>query len=307
EYDDELTVSGLFLPFLRYHDRWDELDMFDLMIWDEYSSLGLHGYKTKYGNVIGEDFEYAPFDKNDSSEKAVISEPVMGFLDRIRETCEKKGIKLLLVKTPSNKTGIKEYNTLSDYSEKHGIRYIDFNEKEIYNNSEFDFSKDMKDIGHTNYLGALKVTDMIGEELIADGIPSNGKDGEWERTEELYNYCKENFLLSIADENDNIMELADRDRYCVFKIYEENGEDAAYVKAGDKRMLHLDGTEITGVLPDNVAEYFVQKDGERRSININGEEYAEDDMASTMVVYDSVMRDVIDVIYIDGSGKVIHD
>lgn len=90
-------------------------------------------------------------------------------------------------------------------------------------------------------------------------------------TEELYGYCKENFALSIADEDDNIMELADRDRYCVFMVSDENGEDAAYVKVGNSRILHTDGTEITGILPD------------------------------------SVIRDVIDVICIDDSGKVIHD
>ena len=231
----------------------------------------------------------------------------MKFLDRIRETCERRGIKLLLVKTPSNQTGIEEYNALCDYSEKHGIRYIDFNEKETYNNIGYDFSKDMGDIGHPNYLGALKITDMIGEELVTEGVPSNKKDEEWESTEELYGYCKENFVLSIADEDDNIMELADRDRYCVFMVSDENGEDAAYVKVGNSRILHTDGTEITGILPDSVIEYFVQNDGKNRAILINGKEYEEDDMLRTMVVYDSVIRDVIDVICIDDSGKVIHD
>lgn len=307
KYDDELTACDLLLPFFRYHERWDELDRYDLMIWDKYSTFGLHGYKLKYGNIAGEDHEYAPFDKNDSNEKTVIAEHVMGYLDRIRETCERNGIKLFLVKTPSNKTGIEEYNALQEYSDKYGIRYIDFNEKEIYNRMGFDFSTDMKDIGHANYLGALKITDMIGEELLADGIPSNGKDSEWEKTEEIYNYCKENFLLSVAEEDDDIMALADRDRYCVFMVSDENGEDTAYVKTGDNRILYKDGTAITGVLPDSTAEYCVQKDGKKRSIIIDGEEYAEEDMVRTMVVYDSVLRDIIDIICIDDSGEIIHD
>ena len=55
KYDSELDPLGMILHFLQYHERWDNLSEKDILIFDDYAYLTLHGYNVKY-----------EYDKNDT-------------------------------------------------------------------------------------------------------------------------------------------------------------------------------------------------------------------------------------------------
>lgn len=307
KYDDELDPVEMTLPFLRYHERWDDLEEDDLLLFSDFASMGLHGFNVRYGDLPEDEADYESFDEDDPFHETGISPVITEYLDRIVRICEEHGIKLLFVKTPSNKTDQDEYNAMMEYADSKGIGYLDFNEEDLYEAVRFDFEDDMGNIGHANLTGAGKITDMVVDELLDLGVIPGGRHEEWESTRELYEDIKANFLISTTDSWDEYFSYLDEDRYTVFMLSDETGEKTAYVKNSGEKIFNRTGDIISGKLPGSMKRYRVVNNEEERSIEINGKERAEEAGDVNIAVYDSVTRDVFDVSHSDESGKIIHD
>ncbi len=304
-YESELNPLYLLLRFMRYHERWDNLDEKDILIFDDYAYLTLHGYAVNYGNLSNDPPGYRPFDKN-SGKAGELSPVITDYLLRIVKLCRDNDIKLILFKTPSNKTGADEYQTMSSFAAENSLLYMDFNEEGLYEDCGFDFTTDMGNLGHANFTGAEKITESIGKTLVSMGITAGNPDREWDETEGLYNICRQNFLLSIEDQKEEYLSMTENSRYSLFIVSSENGENTVYVRCDGKEVLYKDGTPVTGVLPGSEKEYEAASNKEGISVIIGDEEKIKGNSSWYAVVYDEYLRDVFDVVYSDENGKLIH-
>lgn len=147
------------LPVLRYHDRWKELTTKDFTFSVHYSSkTKFKGYQFKRKIADGTKEGYM-----DKKEKPVaISVKNYLYLDEIRNICDKRGIKLVLVNAPQTKSwNSAKHNSIQDYADANGVTYLDMN---LLNDEvKIDWKQDTADGGdHLNVSGAQKATAYLG-------------------------------------------------------------------------------------------------------------------------------------------------
>ena len=122
-----------------------------------------------------------------------LGEHAMHYLDLIRELCEEKGIRLLLVKAPSvSPIWYEEWeDQIVAYAKQYGLDYINF----LYLVDEIgiDFSADTYDEGlHMNYSGAVKCADYLGGYLaehykLEDRRKDPSVSAKWQKIKETRN------------------------------------------------------------------------------------------------------------------------
>ena len=90
------------------------------------------------------------------------------YLDAVREFCDEKGITLILVKTVMADNDINDWNTglhnqLAQYCDTYGIAFFDFNCESLQIETGIDPACCVAaDKRHSNYDGAVRMTDYIG-------------------------------------------------------------------------------------------------------------------------------------------------
>ncbi len=119
-------------------------------------------------NVLGEsitDFDSGE-ESGDRKEVEPLGDHAMHYLDLIRQLCEEKNIRLLLVKAPSVSPVWypKWEEQITAYAKRYSLDYINY--LELVDEIGIDFSKDTYDEGlHMNYSGAVKCADYLGRYL----------------------------------------------------------------------------------------------------------------------------------------------
>lgn len=102
-----------------------------------------------------------------ASDVEPLGENAMFYLDRIRELCKEKGIKLLLVKAPSVSPVWYDVweKQITDYADQYGIDYINY--LKLVDEIGINFAEDTYDEGlHMNYAGAIKCANHLGNYLV---------------------------------------------------------------------------------------------------------------------------------------------
>jgi hypothetical protein len=154
-------------PYLRYHDRWKNLQPGDFTDDVEFTdTLRDKGYYYQPKTTVTDTEGYmAPSDE---------VEPVplasRGYVRRLRDLCREHGATLILVSTPSpTNWSIYYHNGVAQMAQELDIPYMDMNlmPQEV----PIDWSRDSYDKGdHLNYGGACKVTDYLGEWFRETGL-----------------------------------------------------------------------------------------------------------------------------------------
>lgn len=146
-------MAMYYLPLLQYHNLWKNLA-------DNQIPEGWQSYK---GFAIRPGI--AAYSKGSYMKKTKKTEEIPGmncwYLEKIRKLCEKNGIQLLLYTSasPMNHT-YKRYNAVLKYAGRHGIPYLDFNQKT--RELGIDWKTDTLDKGdHLNLSGAHKITNYM--------------------------------------------------------------------------------------------------------------------------------------------------
>lgn len=153
-----------FLPLVKYHTRWKNLDetAFTYNPHEDYDYLHGYGFQT----VVSPNAQpqYAP-----TSERQRPYETAVEYLDKIVALSEKKGFSLVFVLAPyayqENELAI--FNWLDDYAGAHGIPFLNY-----CTDSErigLDWATEFCDSRHVNYLGAQKLTRDLGDFLTENG------------------------------------------------------------------------------------------------------------------------------------------
>lgn len=154
-------------PYLRYHDRWKNLQPGDFTGNVEFThSVPNKGYYYKTETTVTDTEGYmAPSDE---------AEPVNlvsgAYVRRLRDFCREQGAQLILVSTPSPTNWSSYYhNGVAQLAQELDIPYIDMNlmPREV----PIDWSCESYDGGdHLNYSGAGKVTHYMGQYLWETGL-----------------------------------------------------------------------------------------------------------------------------------------
>lgn len=146
-----------YLNLVRYHSRWKALTADDL-----------GGMRAEHDITRG--YELLPhtenFEDDDFSETAASFEPYIGariYLELIRRLAEREGIPLVLAVSPYavNETERGIFAWAREYANDNDLALLNYNGADG-ERIGVDRARDLADVGHTNYAGALKVTRDIG-------------------------------------------------------------------------------------------------------------------------------------------------
>ncbi len=189
--DGENMLEYIF-PILRYHSRWNELTSDDFKYWFKKDLVSFNGYYLRTEIMPAGDFPPPrPLADTNFGDKA------MKYLDKMTELCKEKGIRLVLIKSPSlYPHWYDEWDAnMEKYAEEHGIEYINMlkiAESEI----GIDYSLDTYDAGlHMNVTGAEKCSSYLGKILVEKyGLKNHHDDPDmseyWAEVEERYDAAK---------------------------------------------------------------------------------------------------------------------
>lgn len=154
------SFASYVFPVLRFHDRWKELTPTDFKHIFSKDITSHNGYYMRC-DVI-------PFTQYPPQQPLMnpnFGSNAMGYLDKIRELCDSKGIKLVLVRAPLEYGWYPQWDkNVEKYAAQYGLTYLNFNNytKEI----GMDLTKDTYDAGvHLNLTGAEKLSVYFGKYL----------------------------------------------------------------------------------------------------------------------------------------------
>ncbi len=183
--EDYEPISLLF-NVIKYHTRWAELKETDY----DFDRSEMRDY-LKGHVIVKNEFKEATPPATDVAEITPITEKNEKYLRRIIDLCEKEGVKLLLVKAPSNETPdeAKLYNYVWSVAEAEGVDYVNFNDR--YEDIGIDFAVDFYDDSHLNFRGAAKFSEYFASFLTQEkGIvpmgDTNGTAEQWQADIALY-------------------------------------------------------------------------------------------------------------------------
>lgn len=178
---DENFLDYVF-PILRYHTRWSELSATDVKYMFTSKPVSHNGYYMRVdikpaenvpkGKVLG-DYQFG--------------ENAWKYLEKMAELCQKKGIRLILIKAPSlYPYWYEEWEEqVEDFADENNLLYINF--LELADEIGIDYNTDTYDAGlHMNLFGAEKLASWLGQELIEEEELYDRRDEEelcaiWEK------------------------------------------------------------------------------------------------------------------------------
>ncbi len=146
--------SELLLSLIRYHSRWAELTREDMgyLLNDGNQGRGNRGF-AGLESVL-------PVDVGgwSTAECRPLSDEAEELLEKFLGLSEENGFEIVFLNFPV--TGLREgdyarYNTLYQFCDEHGIRYVDYN---MTHYRGFDEKTDFADYGHLNVVGAKKIS-----------------------------------------------------------------------------------------------------------------------------------------------------
>ncbi len=194
--DEEDFLTYVF-PFFRYHSRWSELSREDLTYaYQDKPTVSDSGYLMQTAVV--------PHDPADdlppmTPSSYTLPESAMAYLDRMEALCRDKGIRLILVKAPTDNWRYHWFDEwdaqVTAYAEEKGLDY--YNLIPAADDMGLDMATDSYDGGvHLNVFGAEKLTRYFGKILadttdLADRRDEADLAAVWQERLAVYNARKD--------------------------------------------------------------------------------------------------------------------
>lgn len=158
------NALNVLLPVFILHDEW-KIDADTLMNPEETDYL--RGY-VPINSCAGEAYQ----DSILAEDPEATTYLNFTYVDKLREYCEERGIRLIFVKTLMASNDVNHWddgchNRLQEYTQEYGIPFLDFNTAQYRDAAGLMISEDVAaDLRHMNVSGAGKVTDYMGEYLL---------------------------------------------------------------------------------------------------------------------------------------------
>lgn len=157
---------SLLVKFTKYHTRWNELTAEDFSYTPNTLSDYLYGYcmltetaTDIVPNEIGNPISIPSSDKNEL------------WLKNIIELCRKNNTRLLLVKTPMNRTSEEcgYFMRAAEIAAEEDVQFIEYNS--YFDEIGLSFETDFYDRAHLNWLGAEKFSRYFAQTALGDIEP----------------------------------------------------------------------------------------------------------------------------------------
>ena len=172
---DRQSFLSYVFPFMRFHDRWREVEFSRDTLrqaFSPYSNNYLKGFAT-VGSI--EDLsDRRPIYMTDSGgSDPSFSSDNLKLLEEMNDICVNNGATLLLVRMPMiQKPAKQDENFTFEQSRataqicaRLGIQYLDFNTEQIWNEIGFNLSEDFSSASHMNVIGSDKVCCFLAKYL----------------------------------------------------------------------------------------------------------------------------------------------
>ena len=338
----EDLISYVF-PFFRYHSRWRELNEWDIT-WakDAMAPAQLKGFWL-YHRVSFSD-EYEPdIETPDDSQSAPFSEEGGTYLGKIYSLCREKGIRFILVKTPTHVFTKERHDAAAEWAKVNSVPYIDFNDKSVLQEMGFNYGGgDMDDIeelmAHPNPSGARKLSVYLADYIVKNQYASGKQDKQWEDSEEFNEDMYKDFEMATSTDLTEYLKKLNDDRYTV--VISAKGKAGLYMSSqaltalqelgldtalqGDKYMSYLavidrgrvaideqksdDSVSFSGSIRNGVVRLKASSSGysgQKASIRFDGNETSQNRNGLNIVVYSNERRCVVDSVNFDTSDPEV--
>lgn len=151
----------LYLPIIRYHDRWDELNPDDF----NYKLDGLKGASTYY-SFLAESRDISE-SYITTDEEFELEEELKASVNDLLDYCDEEQVKVLFVTVPRQEVDVdmvKRFNAVNNLIASRGYPTLNLNG--MTEEVGIDLTKDYYNDKHTNIHGAIKFTRYLSEYLI---------------------------------------------------------------------------------------------------------------------------------------------
>ncbi len=186
--EEESFLSYVF-PLLRFHSRWKEIGGEDFRYLFSRDRVSHNGYLMQTG-VVPKTSDRVGTELTDYT----LPQVSFDYLERMRLLCEENGIRLVLIKAPTNNWKYYWYDQwdaqIAAYAAKNGVDYYNLIPKD--EEIGIDWQTDTYDGGiHLNVYGAEKLTSYFGKILAEQyGVPDRRQEAalseRWEEKADAY-------------------------------------------------------------------------------------------------------------------------
>ena len=193
-------ILSYWLPLLRYHSRWNQLDPYDF---DQDNSRLTDNYDpcnkgALFRSLIKEQTWKKSYYVGDSAEPIDF---YMDYYQRIVDECKAKNIEVMTLTIPKLDTRKCDHEAAQAFAEKNGLVYKYYNTKAEWDAIGLDVKKDFYNAGHMNILGQQKYSKVLGK-FIQDTYHL-----EDHRTDEKYKSWEEDYQEYLKRYEDAKKEL----------------------------------------------------------------------------------------------------
>ena len=170
--DDFVAYS---LPLCSYHSRWSDLQATDF-IKNRVAPLEYNrGYnfstdllRTESKSERFEDVNPLGWISDESSYVGLNRESLY-YLNRLKDFCNEKNLRLILFKTPTIFEWTDgEHNAFQKFADEAEVPFIDFNLYPLLGEIGFDALMDTSDSSHMNFHAAMRLSDWVADYLVRD-------------------------------------------------------------------------------------------------------------------------------------------
>ena len=256
----EVRRSEQYVPLLRYHERWNELESadFESLLGNDYDTYA-HGQNLSFeSNATRGTAGKHTTEKNDAITpeidtdkddiEALYDDVSLSYLDKIIELCADNEVQGLFMKTPASMWTDARHDACANLAKRYDVPLLDMSLPEIRDACGVDYDLDYYDSKHANILGSLKITGYLGSYLhdnfdLTDARGS-AADEEMEADLQRYEQAVQDAQLARSSTLEAYLDLLSesKGRYTVFATVKGEAADALTPEARAKlEQLGLDG------------------------------------------------------------------
>lgn len=286
---DETYFSYVF-PITRYHNRWKDVYKTDFV----YRTMDKTDYDKGYYMTTEVSEQAVVLDDYQCEGEAWIADSNVEYLDKMVTLCKKKGVPLLLFKSPRASWYSYETAAIAELATERGLDFLDYNEL-IYENPEavgLDLERDFRDAQHLNNSGVAKVTTHFGSYIMEKyQLPDRRIDTEensWDRALRYRNRCGQQPFMYAATAQE-CWDLVDKESdYCLILTKNSVKPKQQWVYIDGK--LHMsksweeDGIEHMKI---GKSELVLSRQGAMYQVLIDDTDYYQGNSNWSIVVYDT--------------------
>ena len=168
-------IDDYIFSYRLWHTRYQEINEFDFQnYWERPCFEYFKGSEMLFSTQACECPDVESFQGT-----AEINRKEELYFRKIIELCQQQEIPVMVIISPwaVTENAQQRYNYLESVALEYQIPFINYNSEEAYDRMALDFGNDMMDIGHLNYRGGVKYTNVLGED-IQNYIPLSDHRGD---------------------------------------------------------------------------------------------------------------------------------